>query len=199
MDKPPVPPSAPVNSLAGKFLLAMPGMGDPRFHKAVILVCAHDSSGAMGLVINNALPGVGMAALLKQLNIVADNADPGATLDIPVMNGGPVENARGFILHSGEFRQADTIRISEDISVTGTIDALRAVAAGNGPKEMIFILGYSGWTAGQLDQEIQDNAWLVFDADPAVIFDTRAEQKWDTVIRKMGIDPAMLSSNTGRA
>lgn len=200
MEKSNVPPKSSMNSLAGKFLLAMPGMGDPRFHKAVVLVCAHDDNGAMGLVINNTLPGIGMAALLKQLNIVADNpAAEDSALDIPVMNGGPVENARGFILHSSEFRQADTIRISEDISVTGTIDALRAVAAGNGPKEMIFILGYSGWTAGQLDQEIQDNAWLVFDADPAVIFDTRAEQKWDAVIRKMGIDPAMLSSNMGRA
>lgn len=184
--------------LNGKVLLAMPGMGDPRFHRAVIVMCAHDNNGAMGLVINHPLPGVMMGQLLEQLSIPME---PGAheLRDFPVLAGGPVENVRGFILHSGEFRQRDTVHINDEIGVTGTIEGLRALASGNGPQKMVFALGYSGWSAGQLDQEIQDNAWLVAEPDPTLIFSTPPEDKWDYAIRKMGVDPAMLSGNAGRA
>lgn len=184
--------------LNGKILLAMPGMGDPRFHRAVILICAHDGNGAMGLVVNHPLPGIMMGQLLEQLNIPLEPA-AFALKGFPVLAGGPVENVRGFILHSGDFRQKDTVHINDEIGVTGTIDGLRAVASGNGPRKMIFALGYSGWSAGQLDQEIQDNAWLVSDADSNLIFSTPAEDKWDCAIRKMGVDPAMLSGDVGRA
>jgi putative transcriptional regulator len=186
-------------NLSGKFLLAMPGMGDPRFHKAVILVCAHDDNGAMGLVINHMLPGIDLENLLKQLNIATPEGKASPAAGVAVMSGGPVDNVRGFVVHTPEFHQQDTVRINDQISVTGTVDALRAVAIGEGPQQMIFVLGYSGWGPGQLDQELQDNAWLVFDAAPEIIFETEVDQKWDAVIRRMGIDPSMLSNTVGRA
>jgi putative transcriptional regulator len=189
------------NYLAGRILLAMPAMGDPRFHRAVIFICAHDANGAMGLVINHRLPGLELSQLLQQMKIKAEDDAPGKPLadSLPVMSGGPVESARGFILHSPDFAQADTIKVNDDFSVTGTVDALRAVAGGNGPQRMLFILGYAGWTAGQLDQEIQDNAWLVADADPDVVFGAPPDEKWDRTIKMLGINPAMLSGDAGRA
>ncbi len=182
--------------LTGRLLLAMPAMGDPRFHKAVIYMCAHDANGAMGLVINHTLPGVDLGQLLEQLNIRQDHGHPP---DAPVMSGGPVETARGFVLHSNDFKQADTIKIDDNFSVTGTIDALRAIASGNGPNKMLFILGYAGWSPGQLDKEIQQNAWLVADPDPELIFISSPEEKWTEAIRKLGVDPGMLSGEAGRA
>lgn len=181
--------------LTGKLLVAMPQMGDPRFHKAVIFMCSHDANGAMGLVINHILPGLELSELLTQLHI--EDAQPDD--DIPVMSGGPVETARGFILHEGGFSQVESLKIESDIYVTGTIDALKAVARGQGPEKMLFILGYAGWTAGQLDQEIQENVWLVTDADADVIFNGDADDRWDRAIRKIGVDPSMLSGEAGRA
>ena len=183
--------------LTGRLLLAMPAMGDPRFHKAVIYLCAHDENGAMGLVINHTLPGVDLGQLLAQLNIKPDEIIN--QVKQPVMSGGPVETARGFVLHSNDFEQSDTIKIDDDFSVTGTIDALRAIAGGHGPQKMLFILGYAGWGQGQLDEEIQQNAWLVADPDPALIFDADAEGKWTRAVQKLGIDPGMLSGEAGRA
>jgi putative transcriptional regulator len=183
--------------LTGRVLVAMPAMGDPRFHRAVILLCAHDENGAMGLVLNHVLPGVDMRHLLEQLHITIDMDTP--LNDIPVMSGGPVENARGFILHGHDFQQDDTILISPHLAVTGTIDALRSVASGAGPEQMIFILGYAGWTEGQLEQEIQQNVWLVCDPDPDLIFNTPPEEKWNKAINSLGIDLAMLSGEAGRA
>lgn len=185
--------------LTGRLLLAMPTLADPRFYKAVIFMCAHDENGAMGLVINHSLPGLDMSDLLKQLNIEPDEEIRKKTKTTPVMNGGPVETARGFILHSSDFSQSDTIRINENLSVTGTIDALKAIAGGEGPKQMLFILGYAGWSPGQLDTEIQENAWLVADPDPALIFSANYESKWENAIGKLGINPAMLSSAAGHA
>ncbi len=182
--------------LTGKLLIAMPQMGDPRFHKAVIFICAHDVNGAMGLVINHTLPGVDLAELLAQLDIEDGVAQ---RPDIPVMSGGPVETARGFILHKGDFQQIESLKIESDIYVTGTLDALRAIAQGKGPAEMRFILGYSGWTAGQLDMEMQQNAWLVVDADPDIIFAGNPDESWDLAIKKLGIDPFMLVDSIGHA
>lgn len=186
--------------LAGKLLLAMPGMGDPRFYKAVIFVCAHDAGGAMGLVINHVLPGIDMNQLLQQMKIAPPDekvipAGPSA----PVMCGGPVESARGFILHSADFNQPDTVKVSDHFSVSGTVDALKSIASGNRPQNMLFILGYAGWGAGQLDQEIMQNSWLVADADPNLIFGAGTDEKWDRAVRRLGVDPAMLSGAAGRA
>lgn len=181
--------------LTGKLLVAMPQLGDSRFHKAVIFICAHDENGAMGLVVNHILPGLELHSLLDQLSIEGSIKNA----DMPVMSGGPVETARGFILHQGGFRQIESLEIESNIYVTGTIDALKAIARGDGPERMLFILGYAGWTAGQLDHELQDNAWLVTDADPSVIFEGDPEERWDRAIRKIGIDPLMLSGTAGRA
>ncbi len=183
--------------LTGKLLLAMPGMQDKRFHKAVIYVCAHDKNGAMGLVVNHTMPDVKFKSLLKQLDIVSERQP--AVKDIPIMSGGPVETARGFLLHSNDFKQKDTVIVNDEISVTGTIEALQDVVNGQGPRKMLFILGYAGWQAGQLDREIHENAWLSLDADQDLIFNTDFASKWDRAIGKLGIDPAMLSSTAGRA
>jgi putative transcriptional regulator len=185
--------------LTGRLLLAMPSMGDPRFHKAVILLCAHDENGAMGLVINHMLPGLDMSELMKQLNIDPDSSLNAATSNAPVFSGGPVETARGFILHSNDFSEQDTIQVNENLSVTGTVDALKAIATGDGPDNMLFILGYAGWSPGQLDTEIHENVWLVADPDPELIFSPNIESKWDAAVKKLGIDPGMLSSTAGRA
>lgn len=186
-------------TLTGKILLAMPGMSDPRFHRAVILMCAHDENGAMGLVINHQLPGIDLTQLLEQLNIHAEGENAAEIPDVPVMSGGPIENARGFLLHTNDFHQQGSVPVSSELSVTGTIDALKAVAAGDHPEKMIFVLGYAGWTEGQLDLELQDNVWLVSEADETLIFSTPSDEKWTSAMKKMGIDPALLSGEAGRA
>lgn len=173
-------------------------MNDPRFHRAVIFMCAHDKNGAMGLIVNHALPGVDMTQLLKQLNI-PENEKNTSFDTIPVMGGGPVESARGFILHSPEFSQTDTVKINPSFSVTGTVDALKDIAAGEGPEKMLFILGYAGWSPGQLDREIKQNVWLIGDASPDLVFAADHQTKWDKAVKALGIDPAMLSGHAGRA
>jgi putative transcriptional regulator len=183
----------------GRLLLAMPNMGDPRFHKAVILICSHDEHGAMGLVLNHMLPGLNMQQLLSQLNLEEEITLEVDSNEAPVLSGGPVETARGFILHSNDFFQEDTIQVNDNISVTGTVDALKEIANGKGPDKMLFILGYAGWSPGQLDDEIQQNAWLIAEPDIDLVFSTRSEQKWDKAIKNLGVDPAMLSGVAGTA
>lgn len=185
--------------LAGKLLLAMPGLGDMRFHKAVILLCAHSAAGAMGLVVNHRLPGLEFQELMKQLKINSDINIDVKTLAMPVFCGGPVEGARGFLLHSSEFTQNDTIKIDKDFSVTGTVEALKTIVSGQGPQDLLFILGYAGWGAGQLEQELQSNSWLVCDAHQDIIFHDNPDEKWEIATRKMGIDPALLSLDAGSA
>jgi len=185
--------------LAGKLLLAMPGMGDTRFYKSVIYVCAHDDEGAMGLVINHPLESVAFDELLAELKITNDIELDLKALEVPVLRGGPVEGARGFLLHSSDFENPDTVKVDDQIFVTGTLDALKDVARGAGPKRRLFVLGYAGWTAGQLDQELQQNAWLIVDADPDLVFGGEAEDKWERAVKKLGIEPAMLSASGGSA
>lgn len=185
--------------IAGKLLLAMPAMGDFRFEKSVIYMCAHDELGAMGLVINNPMPELDFKDLMDQLDVTSDIEFDPKSLATQVMNGGPVEGARGFLLHSSDFQLPDTIKVDDGVSVTGTLDALKDVASGQGPKEKIFILGYAGWSAGQLDEELQRNAWLIVDADPELVFHENPSEKWDLAMKKLGIDPAMLSSTGGTA
>lgn len=185
--------------LSGQLLLAMPGMGDPRFQRAVIFVCAHDEKGAMGLVINQPLPGLKFTQLLARLQISAEAKAELEEVNIPVMSGGPVENTRGFLLHSAEFRQSDTVQVNDTVCVTGTVDALRAIASGKGPRHMLFVLGYAGWGPGQLDDEIRQNAWLTVEADANLLFHATPEEKWDLAASKLGVDPAMLSGAAGRA
>lgn len=185
--------------LTGKLLLAMPSMSDPRFERAVIFICGHDENGAMGLMVNHTLVGIKIEQLLDQLGLTSDiNVDLEA-LNMPVMNGGPVDTGRGFLLHGSDFNQEDTIRIDDDFGVTGTIEALKDIASGKTPEQMLFILGYAGWDAGQLENEISQNAWLVVDPDPGLIFSAEADDKWQQAVQKLGFDPAMLSNAGGRA
>ena len=185
--------------LTGKLLLAMPSIGDPRFHRSVIFIAAHDEHGAMGLVVNFLAPDIKFAQLLDQLGLSSDIEVDTDALKMPVINGGPIETSRGFLLHSSEFNQNDTIRIGHDFSITGTTDALKDVIHGNGPENALFILGYAGWTPGQLESELQQNAWLVSEPDSALIFHDKCEDKWNMAMDKMGLDPAMLSGEIGRA
>lgn len=185
--------------LSGKLLLAMPSIGDPRFQKAVILICAHDENGAMGLVINHTISDMAFPDLLEQLGISSEITIDPSKLALPVMSGGPVESARGFLLHSNEFTQKGTVQVDADYSITGTVEALRELANGNGPEQALFILGYAGWSKGQLEQELQQNAWLMVDPDPAIIFHDKPDEKWDMAIAKLGFDPTMLSMQAGRA
>ena len=185
--------------LSGKLLIAMPAMSDPRFHRAVIFMCAHDKDGAMGLVLNKPLPDLDFTELLSQLKIDPSDDAPASNADIQILSGGPVENARGFILHSTDFTEPDTVKVGDDYGVTGTIEAIRKITNGDAPENMIFALGYAGWSAGQLDQELQANAWLTLDADEAIVFHDIADEKWDLAIAKLGIDPGLLSTEGGHA
>lgn len=184
-------------TLAGKLLLAMPSMTDSRFERAVIFMCAHDDKGAMGLRVNNTMPEVGFDKIIAQTGIKSEIA---IDLDnIDVLDGGPVEGARGFLLHSGEFQQKDTIRVSDEYAVSGTIDALKHVVEGKGPGQMLFVLGHAGWSAGQLDRELQQNAWMIVDATPELVFETPTDKKWEAAMASLGINPAMLSATAGHA
>jgi putative transcriptional regulator len=183
--------------MTGKLLLAAPGIGDPRFERAVIFMCAHDEQGAMGFMVNYTMPNVPFSKIVEQTGVSADiNIDLNA---IHVMNGGPVEESRGFLLHSLDFVQKDTININQKYGVTGTIEALRDFVQGKGPQESLFVLGHAGWSAGQLDQELQSNAWLVVDSTPDLVFKTPVKDKWSAALASIGINPAMLSSLSGRA
>jgi putative transcriptional regulator len=182
--------------LTGKLLLAMPTMTDPRFYKSVIFMCTHDESGAMGLIINQSPLNMAMSQLLNQLNI---QHAPSALLSLPVLTGGPVEPGQGFMLHTSDFEQPETIKVNEKFGVSGTIEALRATAEGKGPKELIFTLGYSGWSAGQLEEEIQENAWMIAEATHELLFNTPIESKWDRAMARIGVNPVMLSTVAGSA
>ncbi len=185
------------NSLAGKLLIAMPSINDPRFEKAVIFMCAHDEKGAMGLMVNSNLSDIAFDKVIEQTGLKSDIS---VDIDkIKVMNGGPVEVSRGFLLHSGEFEQKETIHISREYGVTGTVEALEDVVSGNGPERMLFVLGHAGWGAGQLDREMQQNSWLVVDATPEIVFAAPIERKWELALAALGIDPMMLSGQAGNA
>ncbi|WP_341704658.1 YqgE/AlgH family protein [Ferrovibrio sp.] len=182
--------------LERQLLIAMPTMGDPRFARSVIYVCSHNAEGAMGLVINKPYPGLTFPNLLGQLGI-----EPTIDNDIVVRLGGPVETGRGFVLHSTDYMRQGSVAIDEEIGIglTATLDVLRAIATGTGPQHSLFALGYAGWGAGQLDTEIQDNAWLAAPADSDLIFAPELDNLWDRAVRKIGIDIAKLASVSGHA
>ena len=181
--------------LSGQLLVAMPGMEDPRFAKTVIYMCAHNEDGAMGLVINRAIELLTFPDLLEQLGI--ETVDPDARINIQF--GGPVESGRGFVLHSSDYSQDVTMVVDNDVALTATIDILKAIAVGDGPRQRLLALGYSGWGPGQLDAEIKRNGWLHVDADKELVFGLDLDGKWERAIRKIGIDPRMLSGEAGHA
>ena len=182
--------------LTGQLLVAMPGIGDPRFERAVILVCAHDPEHAMGLVLNRPVEGLTVRRLLRKLGVEAGEAPR----DLVLM-GGPVEKERGFVLHTAEFSsEPGSIQISDDLLLTATKDVLRAIASPNDrPRKAILTLGNAGWGAGQLEDEIRENVWLACEGDEDLIFDDDHEHKWSRALAKIGIAPEHLSSAAGRA
>lgn len=182
--------------LEGKLLIAMPGMGDDRFAQTVIYMCAHSAKGAMGIVINKPIPGLSFGELMKQLQIETRPALD----DFPILYGGPVETGRGFVLHSGDYEGGDsTLSVSDDISLTATLDILRAIAQGRGPKRSLFALGYAGWAPGQVETEFQGNGWLHCEADPSLIFTADPQDKWRNALARLGVGPSGLVSDAGRA
>ena len=182
--------------LTGKLLVAMPGMQDPRFAKAVIYMCAHNSDGAMGLVINRLIDSLSFPDLLAQLGIES----VGIGDQIKIHFGGPVESSRGFVLHSPDYRRDATLVVDDSVALTATVDILKAIAAGGGPRYSLLALGYAGWGPGQLDDEIKANGWLHVPADDNLVFGgENMDAKWDQAMAKLGIDPRMLSDSAGHA
>ncbi len=181
--------------LEGQMLVAMPQMGDPRFARSVIYLCAHSAEGAMGLVVNKQLDSITFPDLLSQLDI----DERTTTEHIRVHICGPVESGRGFVLHSDDYVQESTLVINQGIALTATIDVLRALASGTGPRRSMLALGYAGWAAGQLDAEIQANGWLTVAADDDLIFGTDFDNKWKSALSKLGIDVGVLSGTAGHA
>jgi putative transcriptional regulator len=186
MDSPPF--------LAGQFLLAMPGIGDPRFEKAVLAVCAHDEGGALGIGLGRIVPRIRFHNLLKQLDI-----DPGTAPDAPIHLGGPVEPQRGFILHSLDWAGEGSVDVAGRWGLSATLDILRAIAEGRGPSRWIAALGYAGWSAGQLDEEMTRHGWFSTAGTPELMFDCAVEQRWDKAFESAGIDPRLLTAGFGTA
>ena len=189
--------------LDGQMLIAMPAMSDERFARSVIYVCAHSSEGAMGIVVNQAAQNIKFPDLLVQLEVIpaAERIQlPNSAEAVKVLKGGPVETGRGFVLHSADVViENATLPIDDGICLTATVDILKAIAKGAGPKHAMLALGYAGWAPGQLETEIQDNGWLHCPADPDLIFGRDIEDKYNRALHKIGIDPGMLSNDAGHA
>ena len=189
--------------LDGQLLIAMPLMSDRRFARSVIYLCAHSEDGAMGLIINQRAPHISFPELLGQLSIGTSDGDDSMQselIDMQVHVGGPVETARGFVLHSADYFVDDsTLPIDDGVCLTATIDILKAIAGGKGPDRAILALGYAGWRAGQLESEIAANGWLHCPADLDLLFNTDLEQKYERAMSKIGIDPSHLVSEAGHA
>ena len=182
--------------LDGQLLVAMPGMGDPRFERTVIFLCVHSPKGAMGLIINRPANDLRIADLMEQLEIQASDHVP----DSKVHLGGPVENVRGFVLHSGDYGDpTSTMKVSEQFGMTASLDILKDMAGGKGPANAILALGYSGWGPGQLENEIKANGWLTCAANSEIVFQKRDDDKWTAALKSIGIDPRLLSTEGGRA
>jgi putative transcriptional regulator len=189
--------------LSGQMLLAMPTMQDPRFARAVIYMCAYSNEGAMGIVVNQPLRKPSFPDLLIQLDVIREEDVirlPAAVGAMQVLRGGPVETGRGFVLHSADFaRDSATLPIDQDICLTATIDILKAIASGGGPDKAVLALGYASWGPGQLDAEMQENAWLTCPATGDLVFDAELDTKYDRALQSLGVDPTMLVSTAGRA
>jgi putative transcriptional regulator len=181
--------------LTGQLLIAMPQMQDARFHKSVLYICAHTAEGAMGLVINKVLDSLTLPELMEHLEVPTETAMPPEKIHF----GGPVETARGFVLHSADYTDEGTLIVGDGLALTATLDILRAIGRGEGPSETLLALGYAGWGPGQLDAEIQANSWLSVQVDKGIVFDLQNDTKWERAIGRLGIDAGMLSSEAGHA
>ena len=193
----------PSSYLNGQMLIAMPGMSDPRFDRSLIYLCVHSEGGAMGIIVNKVAPMMSFADLIVRFDILPDikSADvPEEIMAMAVQFGGPVEPGRGFVLHTSDYFSAESsLPVTERVALTATLDILRAMARGQGPQRALLALGYSGWAPGQLEDEMQRNGWLHCAADEELIFGTTQDDKYNLALRKLGVDPAMLSSDAGHA
>jgi putative transcriptional regulator len=187
--------------LNGRVLIAMPGLADTRFEKSLVLLCSHTENGAMGLIINKTAPMMFFSDIISQLKIMPEDKIgtlPVPVLNLPVLLGGPVEQHRGFVLHSREyFVPKASAAVTDALALTATTDILEAIAKGEGPEKVMLALGYSGWVAGQLEDELQRNSWLYCDADEEMLFGTNQDDKYVHALAKIGVDPAMLSAEAG--
>lgn len=182
--------------LNGKLLVATPSIGDPRFDRAVILMCDHSPEHAMGIVINKPVEGLRMPELFAQLGIERPDDAP----DRPVLLGGPVDRDRGFVLHSMDFHAEDaTLPVCDGIALTATKEVLTAIASLHPPRRSLLALGYAGWGGGQLEEELTANAWLVTDPDEALIFEEPDATKWQLALDRIGVTPEHLSFLAGHA
>lgn len=181
-------------TLAGRLLLALPGMGDPRFARATIALCVHDANGAFGLDVGSVRAGVTFHDLLRELEIA-----PGVAPDCPVLHGGPVEPGRGFVLHSPDWIGGESLRAGTLGVLSASLEILRAIAAGHGPRQWVVALGYAGWGPGQLENEMRHHGWHAAAGHASVVYETPVEERWTAAWRAEGIDPALLASQTGRA
>jgi len=195
---------SPAATLVGRFLVAAPSMPDERFQKSVVFICKHDEDGALGIIVNNKVEDLPLGQVYKQLGI----AVPAAAAERPVLFGGPVETSRGLVLHSADYkREGETLLIDGGMALTASLEILKDMAGGSGPKEAWLALGHSGWAPGQLDLEMQDNAWLVVDGDAALVFDADFPAKWQRALDRLSgkggpggrFDPASFSHQSGRA
>ncbi|MDH3742838.1 MAG: YqgE/AlgH family protein [Hyphomicrobiales bacterium] len=193
----------PAERLEGQMLIAMPGIGDPRFERTVIFMCAHSPDGAMGLVVNKPAEDLTFVDLLDRLNVLPEEDQIRLPVEVartPVQFGGPVETGRGFVLHTTDYFIADsTLPIDDRIGLTATLDILRAIAEGEGPRRAMLALGYAGWGPGQLEHELLQNGWLHCEADETLLFGSDLENRYDHALRKIGIDISKLSSQSGHA
>lgn len=191
------------NYLHGQLLVAMPSMSDPRFARSVIYLCAHSDEGAMGLIINHRANHIKFPDLLDRLGIEPDSVDDGLSDDVInryVHVGGPVETGRGFVLHSADYSADDsTLHIRDNVSLTASVDILKDIASGCGPDRAFLALGYSGWSPGQLEGELQENGWLHCPADDDLVFDLDLSTKYERALAKIGVDPSHLVSDAGHA
>lgn len=180
--------------LSGRLLLAMPGMFDPHFERAVIAMCIHDENGALGIGIGDVRNDMRFHDLLRDVGI-----DPNLAPDAPVHNGGPVETSRGFVLHSADWGGEGTLSITPFGGLSGSMDILRAIAQGQGPSQWLVALGYAGWAAGQLDSEMREHGWFAASGKPSILYDVAAPDRWAATWQAEGIDPAHLVGRTGNA
>jgi len=190
------------HSLRGQVLIAMPNIGDPRFEKSLIYICAHSADGAMGFMVNRALERPSLPDFLEQLSIINERekaALPEQIVASELFCGGPVEPGRGFVLHSPDYHSEATLEVDSDISLTATLEVLRAMAVGKGPQRAIIALGYSGWAGGQLEEEIVANGWLTAQCGSDLIFGSDHDLKYERAMRTLGVDPLLLSTQAGHA
>lgn len=180
--------------LSGQLLLAMPGMSDPRFARAVIAMCSHDENGALGIGLGATVDGLGFHDLLEQFEIA-----PGDAPNAPVHFGGPVEPRRGFVIHSCDWGGQDTIEVAGLWALSSTIDVLRAIAEGKGPSRWVVALGYAGWDSGQIEGELARPGWFNVAGAADLVFDTNADERWSRAFERAGVDPRLLVADTGTA